>query len=188
MRVRGFAERVRLRRFAAPSRQSIPLDAVEGLGRRPPFRGVGTAVGWAVLLVSTSVEVCVARERALGPESRRSRRQACRALCYAARHRQRCVSTRFGRILAAKCFLLFAPREGARFAGGLARCGCELPSLCFCEFGVRRRSFYPGCTGQIRKFTGQIRIHGFFLLPIQDTPNLNLLRLPSNHKHARTDL
>ena len=169
MRVRGFAERVRLRRFAAPSRQSIPLDAVEGLGRRPPFRGVGTAVGWAVLLVSTSVEVCVARERALGPESRRSRRQACRALCYAARHRQRCVSTRFGRILAAKCFLLFSPREGARFAGGLARCGCELPSLCFCEFGVRRRSFYPGCTGQIGKFTGQIRNHGFFLLCIQMT-------------------
>ena len=186
--MRGFAERVGLRRSAAQSRRSIPLDAVEGLGRRPRFRGVGTAVGWAVLLVSTSVEVCVARERALGPESRRSRRQACRALCYAARHRQRCVSTRFGRILAAKCFLLFSPREGARFAGGLARCGCELPSLCFCEFGVRRRSFYPGCTGQIRKFTGQIRIHGFFLLPIQHTPNLNLLRLPSNHKHARTDL
>ena len=95
---------------------------------------------------------------------------------------------RFCCILPAMRFLLFAPREGARFAGGLARCGCELPSLCFCEFGVRRRSFYPGCTGQIRKFTGQIRIHGFFLLPIHHTPNLNLLRLPSNHKHARTDL
>ena len=95
---------------------------------------------------------------------------------------------RFCCILPAMRFLLFAPREGARFAGGLVRCGCELPSLCFCEFGVRRRSFYPGCTGQIRKFTGQIRIHGFFLLPIQHTPNLNLLRLPSNHKHARTDL
>ena len=39
---------------------------------------------------------------------------------------------RFCCILAAKCFLLFAPREGARFAGGLARCGCGLPSLGFC--------------------------------------------------------
>ena len=66
--VRGLAERVGLRRSAAPSRLSIPLDVV------------GMAVGWAVLLVSTSVEVCVARERARGLETRRSRRQACRAL------------------------------------------------------------------------------------------------------------
>ena len=56
------------------------------------FRGaVATAVGWAVLLVSTSVEVCVARERARGLETHRSRQLACRALCYAARRRQRCV-------------------------------------------------------------------------------------------------
>ena len=67
--MRGFAERVGLRRFAAPSRLSIPLVAVEDLGRRPIFRSLGTSVGWAVLLVSTSVEVCVARERARGPES-----------------------------------------------------------------------------------------------------------------------
>ena len=89
--MRGFAERVGLRRFAAPPRRSIPLIAVEGLGRRPIFRVVGTAVGWAVLLVSTSVEVCVARERARGPESRRSRELACRALCRAARRCQRCA-------------------------------------------------------------------------------------------------
>ena len=103
-------------RLAAPSRRSIPLDAVEG-----------KAVGWAVLLVSTSVEVCVARERARGLESRRSRELACRAPCRAAWRCQRCVRARFGRILAAMCFLLFAPREGARFAAGLVRCGCELP-------------------------------------------------------------
>ena len=36
MRVRGFTDG--LRRFAAPSRRSIPLVAVEGLGRRPIFR------------------------------------------------------------------------------------------------------------------------------------------------------
>ena len=136
----GFAERVGLRRFEAPSRRSIPLIAVEGLGRRPIFRGVGTAVGWAVLLVSTSVEVCVARERALGPESRRSRRQACRALCYAARHRQRCVSTRFGRILAAKCFLLFLPVRAlvlqAAWRGVAVSClVCVFASL-GCEDGV----------------------------------------------------
>ena len=91
LRVRGFAKRVVLRRFAQPSRRSIPLDDVDGLGRRPIFRVVGTAVGWAVLLVSTSVEVCVARERARGPESRRSRELACRALCRAARRCQRCA-------------------------------------------------------------------------------------------------
>ena len=67
LRVRGFAERVGLRRSAAPSRRSISLDAVEGLVRRLRFRGVGKAAGWAVLLVSTSVEVCVARERARSP-------------------------------------------------------------------------------------------------------------------------
>ena len=93
--MRGFAERVGLRRFAAPPRRSIPLIAVEGLGRRPIFRGVGTAVGWAVLLVSTSVEVCVARERARGLETPRSRQLACRARCYAARWCQRCVRARF---------------------------------------------------------------------------------------------
>ena len=59
--VRGLAERVGLRRSAAPSRLSIPLDVV------------GMAVGWAVLLVSTSVEVCVARERERGLETPRSR-------------------------------------------------------------------------------------------------------------------
>ena len=79
------------------------------------------------------------------------------------------MSTRFGRILAAKCFLLFAPREVARFAAGLARCGCGLRSLGFCQFRVRRLSFDVGCTGQIGKFTGQLRNHGFFLLCSQIT-------------------
>ena len=141
-----------------------------GASSAPSFRGtVATAVGWSVLLVSTSVEVCVARERARGLETRRSRRQACRALCYAARWCQRCVRARFGRIWAAMRFLLFAPREGARFAGGLARCGGELPCLGFCEFRVKSRTFNPGCTGQIGKFAGQIRNHGFFLLRTQIT-------------------
>ena len=161
--MRGFAERVGLRRFAAPPRRSIPLIAVEGLGRRPIFRGVATTVGWAVLLVSTSVEVCVARERARGLETRRSGRQACRARCYAARWCQRCVRARFYRILAAMRFLRFTPRAGVCFAGGLARCGCGLPCLGFCEFRVQSRTFNPGCKGQIGKFTGQIRNHGFFL-------------------------
>ena len=49
--------------LSPPSRRSIPLDAIEG-----------KAVGWAVLLVSTSVEVCVARERARGLETRRLHR------------------------------------------------------------------------------------------------------------------
>ena len=124
----------------------------------------------AVLLVSTSVEVCVAREQAHGPESHRSHRQACRARCYAARWCQRCVPrSLFCCILAAKCFLRFAPREGACSADGLARCGGELYCLHSFEFWAPRLSFDPRCTGQIGKFTGQFRIHGFFLLCIQIT-------------------
>ena len=134
------------------------------------FRGaVATAVGWAVLLVSTSVEVCVARERARGLETRRSRRQACRALCHAARRSQRCVRARFCCIWAAKCFLLFDPREGARFAGGLARCGCELSCLVLAVFLACKQIFDRGRTGQIGKFVGQFRNHGFFLLCSQIT-------------------
>ena len=149
------------------------IDATETPRRRRRRRDGAFRLArlWAgpFLLVSTSVEVCVARERARGLETRRSRRQACRALCYAARWCQRCVRARFGRILAAKCFLLFAPREVARFAAGLARCGCGLRSLGFCQFRVRRLSFDVGCTGQIGKFTGQLRNHGLFLLCIQIT-------------------
>ena len=125
-------------------------------------------MGWAVLLVSTSVEVCVARERVLGPEMRRSRRQACRARCYAARWCQRCVRARFYRILAAMRFLRFTPRAGVCFAGGLARCGCGLPCLGFCEFRVQSRTFNPGCTSN-REIPGQFRNHGFFLLCIKIT-------------------
>ncbi len=62
------------------------VRGLAGASSATSFRGaVATAVGWAVLLVSTSVEVCVARERARGLETRRSRELACRALCPAAR-------------------------------------------------------------------------------------------------------
>ena len=71
------------------------------------------------------------------------------------------MRARFGRILAAMGFLLFAPREGARFAGGLARGGCELPSLVLAVFRTRKQIFDPGCTGQIGKFTVNCRITGF---------------------------
>ena len=160
--MRGFAERVGLRRSAAQSRRSIPLIAVEGLGRRPPFRGVGTAVGWAVLLVSTSVEVCVARERARGPI--RAGRVSWLAAHPAARRGGVSAArrARFCCILAAMRFLLFAPREGARFAGGLARCGCWLSCLVLAVFLTRKQIFDPGCTGQIGKLAGQMRNHGFF--------------------------
>ena len=76
---------------------------------------------------------------------------------------------RFCCILAAMRFLLFAPREGARFAGGLARCGCWLSCLVLAVFLTRKQIFDPGCTGQIGKLAGQIRNHGFFLLRIQMT-------------------
>ena len=76
------------------------------------------------------------------------------------------MRARFGRILAAMGFLLFAPREGACSAGGLVRCGCELPCLVLAVFRMRQQIFDPGCTGQIGKLAGQIRNHGFFLLRI----------------------
>ena len=53
---------------------------------------------------------------------------------------------RFGRILPAMRFLLFAPREGARFAGGLASCGGEQPCLVLAVFLTRKQNFDPGCT------------------------------------------
>ena len=77
------------------------------------------AVGWAVLLVSTSVEVCVARERVLGPEMRRSRRQACRALCYAARRRQRCVPRSLLLHFGCHAFFAFYSASGRSFCSGL---------------------------------------------------------------------
>jgi hypothetical protein len=134
---------------------------------------------------STSVEVCVARERARGPESRRSRTLSCFALFYTARHRQRCVRARFGRILAAMRFLRFSPRDGACFAGGLARCGGELPCLVLAMFRTRQQIFDVGCTGQIGKFTGQIPNHGFFLSPIHIAPVRRCL--PAQNTLARTD-
>ena len=83
----------------------------DGAFRSTPSRVLAvvrfSAEDWAVSLVSTSVEVCVARERARGPESHRSGRQGCRPLCHAARRCQRCVRARFGRILAACVFGVF---------------------------------------------------------------------------------
>ena len=94
---------------------------------------------------------------------------------------------RFWCILPAMRFLLFAPREGACSADGLARCGCELPCLVLAVFRMRQQIFDPGCTGQIGKFMGQMRIHGFFLWPIQITPVHRCVpRLHLHHRIART--
>ena len=120
-----------------------------------------TAVGWAVLLVSTSVEVCVARERARGPESRRSRRQACRALFHKAWRLQRCVRARFGRILTAMRFLRFSPRDGACFAACLARCGCGLRSLVLAVFRTRQQIFDPVARVKSGNSRVKFRISGF---------------------------
>ena len=150
-----------------------------GASSATSFRGaVATAVGWAVLLVSTSVEVCVARERARGLETRRSRRQACRALCYAARWCQRCVRARFGRIWAAMRFLLFAPREGARFAGGLASCGGEQPCLVLAVFLTRKQNFDPGCTSN-REIRGSNRGSRVFSIGYSDDTDFFESSLPA---------
>ena len=95
----------------------------------------------AVLASASTTEVCVARKRARGPESRRSRKQACRALCHAFLGVSATCRGRFRCVLAARGFLPFAAREGARFAAGFARRGCALPCLGFREFRVRIQRF-----------------------------------------------
>jgi hypothetical protein len=153
--VRGLAERVWPRCPAVPSLRSIPLDAVNSLGRRPRFHGVGTAVGWAVLLVSTSIEVCVARERARRRETHRSHRQACLAPYHAARG----VSAACARPLAAfwlPCvFCVFLRVTVLVFSAGLARGGCRLRSLFFWGLAMiddLPGDFYDPKKAQIGKF------------------------------------
>jgi len=116
----------------------------------------------AVLASASTTKVRVARKRARGAESRRSRRQACRALCYAFVGVTAASRARFCCVLAPIGFLPLSARDGPRFAAGFARRGDGLPSLGFCEFRARIRRFERCCTGQIGKFTGQIRNHGFF--------------------------
>ena len=141
----------------------------------------------AVLASAPTTEVCVARKRARGPESRRLRRHACRALCHALVGLSAACRARVSCALHPIGFLPFPARDGARFAAGFANRGCGLPRLGFCEFRVRIERFAAGCTGQIGKFTGQIRIHGFFLSPIQITPVRRcFLRLVTHRRHARS--
>ena len=110
-------------------------------------------------------EVCVARERARGLESRRSRRHASRALRHAFVGVSAACRGRFCCVLAPIGFLPFAARDGPRFAAGFARRGCGLPSLGFCEFRTQA-GFLSGLHGSNREITGQIQNHGFFLLCI----------------------
>ena len=73
------------------------------------------------------------------------------------------MRARFGRILAAMRFLLFAPREGACSADGLARCGGELYCLHSFEFWAPRLSFDPRAARQIGKFGSNLESRGFFI-------------------------
>ena len=100
----------------------------------------------AVLASASTTEVCVARKRARGPESRRSRRHACRALRHAFVGVSAACRGRFCCVLAPRGFLPLSARDGPRFAAGFARRGCGLPTLGFCEFQTRKQVFYPGCT------------------------------------------
>ena len=138
----GLAERVQQRRSAAPSRRlwagpfcssRRPSRSASHESGREGWKRAGR-VGWLAAHYPT---------RRGGASAARRARFCC--------------------ILPAMRFLLLAPREGARFAGGLARCGGELYFLHSFEFWAPRLSFDPRCTGQIRN-------HGFFLSPIQITP------------------
>ena len=160
----GLAERVQHRRSAAPSRR---LWAGPFCSSRRPSRSASHESGRGVRNRAGRGSWLAAH-----PTTRHGGvSAACRA--------------RFCCILPAMRFLLFAPREGARFAGGLARCGCELSCLVLAVFWTRRQIFDVGCTGQIGKFASQIPNHGFFLSPIHIAPVRRCL--PAQNTLARTD-
>ena len=75
-------------------------------------------------------------------------------------------------------FLLFAPRAGVRFAGGLGRCGCELSCLVFDMFRTRQQIFDPGCTGQIGNY-GSIPQSRVFSIAYSDDTDFFELALPA---------
>ena len=62
---------------------------------------------YAVLASASTTEVCVARKRARGPESHRSRRHACRALCHAFVGVSAACRGRFCCLLAPRGFCLY---------------------------------------------------------------------------------
>ena len=96
----------------------------------------------AVLASAPTTEVCVARKRARGLESRRSRRHACRALCHAFVGVSAACRARFCCVLPPGGFLPFSARGGPRFAAGVVSCGCGLPRLGFASFGRKFRDLF----------------------------------------------
>ena len=100
----------------------------------------------AVLASASTTEVCVARKRARGPESRRSRMYASRTLRHAFVGVSAACRGRFCCVLHPIGFLPLSARDGPRFAAGFARCGYGLPRLGFCEFRAQKRRFAAGCT------------------------------------------
>ena len=99
--------------------------------------------------------------RAARPESRRSRRHACRALCHAFVGVGAACRARFCCLLPPGGFLPLSARDGARFAAGFARRCCGLPSLSFCEFQVRLQRFDSGRTVKSGNSRAKSRKTGF---------------------------
>ena len=131
----------------------------------------------AVLASASTTEVCVARKRARGLESRRSRKYACRALCHAFVGVSVACRARFCCVLAPRGFWPFSARDGPRFSAGFARRGCGLPRLGFCEFRVRMRRFAPRCTSN-REIHGSNPGKRVFRLNDLKTQNLRKSTLP----------
>ena len=115
----------------------------------------------AVLASASTTEVCVARKRARGPESRRSRRHACRALCHAFGGVSAACRARFCCVLAPRCFLPLSARDGRRFTAGFARRGCGLPSFDFASFGSDCRDLIPAARVKSANSLVKCRITGF---------------------------
>ena len=131
----------------------------------------------AVLASAPTTEVCVARKRARGLESRRSRRHASRALRHACVGVSAACRARFCCVLAPIGFLPLSARDGAPFAAGLARRGCGLPILGFCEFRVRIQRFDSGCTSN-REIRGPNPHKRVSKLNDLETQNLSSSGLP----------
>ena len=115
----------------------------------------------AVLASASATEVRVARKRKGGPESRRSRRHACRALCHAFGGVSAACRARFCCVLAPRGFLPLSARDGRRFTAGFARRGCGLPSFDFASFGSDCRDLIPAARVKSANSLVKCRITGF---------------------------
>ena len=136
----------------------------------------------AVLASASTTEVCVARKRARGLESQRSRRHACRALCHAFVGVSAPCRARFCCVLAPIGFLPFSARGGPRFAAGVVSCGCGLPRLVFLRVSGANTEICCRLHRSNREIRVKSRKTGFLIERFRD-PNFWLFSSPRAGRH-----